>query len=35
MGPSPLNASGDHGDVHDLVRLVAQLGSELDPKCDT
>ena len=26
---------GDDGDVPDLVHLVAQLGSELDPKCDT
>ena len=25
----------DGGDVPDLVHLVAQLGSELDPKCDT
>ena len=23
------------GDVPDLVHLVAQIGSELDPKCDT
>ena len=26
---------GDGGDVPDLVHLVAQLGSVLDPKCDT
>ena len=26
---------GDDGDVPDLVHLVAQLGSDLDPKCDT
>ena len=26
---------GDGGDVPDLVDLVAQLGSELYPKCDT
>ena len=26
---------GDGGDVPDLVHLVAQRGSELDPKCDT
>ena len=26
---------GDGGDVPDLVHLVAQLGIELDPKCDT
>ena len=26
---------GDGGDVPDLVHLIAQLGSRLDPKCDT
>ena len=26
---------GDGGDVPDLAHLVAQLGSELDPKYDT
>ena len=26
---------GDGGDVPSLVHVVAQLGSELDPKCET
>ena len=30
-----LQGGHDGGDVPDLVHLVAQLGSELDPKCDT
>ena len=30
-----LKIGGDDGDVPDIVHLVAQLGSELDPKYDT
>ena len=33
--PTEVQGGGDGHDVPDLVHLVAHLGSELDPKCDT